>query len=157
MSDWHPSRTMISCTNNLLFLRLHVIYLNHWSRSSPFQMFFKISVKFLGKYPCGKLFLWKVEGGLRLHWKKRLWHTCILVNFAKSLTLVLKNLQWPLLSIPNPLVVVKVQLVHQIYSIIVFGLYNLTIRALFHEMGAFQELPPEGLKYSSSSSKYLSF
>ena len=86
MSDWHPSRTMISCTNNLLFLRLHVIYLNHWSRSSPFQMFFKISVKFLGKYPCGKLFLWKVEGGLRLHWKKRLWHTCILVNFAKSLT-----------------------------------------------------------------------
>ena len=57
MSDWHPSRTMISCTNNLLFLRLHVIYLNHWSRSSPFQMFFKISVKFLGKYPCGKLFM----------------------------------------------------------------------------------------------------
>ena len=42
-SDWHPSRTMISYINNLLILRLRVIYLYHWSRSSRFQMFFKIS------------------------------------------------------------------------------------------------------------------
>ena len=57
---------------------------------------------------------------------------------------------------PDPLGVVKVSQVHQIYSIIVL-VNNLMIRALFHEKGAFQELSPVGSKYSSSSSKYLSF
>ena len=56
--------------------------------------------KFTEKHLCQSLFFNKVSGsGLQLYLKKRLWHSCFPVNFAKFLgTLFLtEHLQWLLL------------------------------------------------------------
>ena len=74
-------------------------------RSSLPEVFCKKGVlrnfgKFRGKHPCQRLFLNKVAGHKPATLsKKRLWHRCFLVNFAKFLrTLFLKeHLRWLLL------------------------------------------------------------
>ena len=54
------------------------------------NMFFKTGVlehfaKFTGKHLCQSLFFNKVAGAPATLLKKRLWHKCFLVNFAKFL------------------------------------------------------------------------
>ena len=76
------------------------------SRCSVKKGVFKNFAKFAGKHMCQSLFFNKVAG-LRLGTllKKRLWHKCFLVNFAKYLrTPFLQSLSgWQLLGIGFPL------------------------------------------------------
>ena len=80
----------------------HTLY-----RSSHPEVFCKKGVlknfaKFTGKNTCSRVFFNKI-GGLRpvTLLKKRLWHKCFLVNFAKFLRtpVFTKHLRWLLLSV----------------------------------------------------------
>ena len=81
---------------------------NLWStfRSSCPMVFYKMGVcrnfaKFTGKHLCQSLFFNKVAGRPATLLKRRLWHRCFPVNFAKFLkTPFLKeHLQWLLLNL----------------------------------------------------------
>ena len=88
---------LAACIWNLGFWLIKVLYLinlqKQLSRGFLEKRCFKNFAKFTGKHPCQSVFFNKVAGlGLELYQKKRLWHRCFLVNFAKILTtLFLKN------------------------------------------------------------------
>ena len=59
--------------------------------------------KFTGKHLCQSLFFNKVAGRPATLLKKRLWHRCFPVKFAKFLrtTFLSEHLRWLLLRVPN--------------------------------------------------------